>query len=559
MATTPVYRGLRPTFPDRSRWTLPHVLSERARTHADKVFLEIPALAERYTFKETFDTAQRIAGGLAAAGCEFGDRILVMAPNSAEYVLTWFGANLAGMVEVPINNAYRGTFLEHQVHLTKPSAAVIHPEFAERFVESRRHCSSIRTYFLLGEPAAQRQAASLLEAHGLHARTFGSLLQSAPLSPLPSVRPRDLANVFFTSGTTGPSKGVMMPFGQVYFFADECVSLTRLTDQDTYMGVGPLFHGNTTFLAAYPALIAGARFVLYEKFSASNWSRWIREQGVTVTNSIGVMMDFIWKQPERPDDADNQLRVVFAAPTASGILEPFKKRFGVEAFVEVFGLTETSMPVMTPYGEPRPPGACGRLVADYFDVRLVDPETDEEVSIGEVGELIVRSRLPWTSCLGYYGMPEKTSEAFRNLWFHTGDGMRVDAEGWYYFVDRLKDALRRRGENISSYEIEQAVLRHPEIGEAAIVGVPSEVEAGEEEVMLFAVRDAKSGLNAEELWRWCETNVPAFAIPRFVAFVDSLPKTPSEKILKSELRALATRVERADRATCPGAPARRVR
>src|SRR5690606_26791066 len=171
---------------------------------------------------------------------------------------------------------------------------------------------------------------------------------------------------------------------------------------------------------------------------------------------ICVMMDFIWKQPRRPDDADNRLRSVFAAPTASSILAGFKERFGIEAFVEVFGLTETSAPILAPYGEDRPPGAAGSLAAGWFDGRLVGPETDREVPVGEVGELVVRPKHPWTCSLGYYGMPDRTAEAWRNLWFHTGDALRRDADGWFYFVDRYKDALRRRGENISSYEVEQA-------------------------------------------------------------------------------------------------------
>jgi crotonobetaine/carnitine-CoA ligase len=361
---------------------------------------------------------------------------------------------------------------------------------------------------------------------------FEALL-GGPVDQLPDVAPRDLAAVFFTSGTTGLSKGVMMPHGQFTFFADECVSLTRLTEDDVYMSVGPLFHGNAQFLAACPALMVGARFVLCERFSASNWIRWARESGATVTNFVGVMMDFVWKQPEQPDDADNDLRCVFAAPTASSILGPFKRRFGIEAFVEVFGLTETCAPILAPYGVERPPGAAGLLADEWFDVRLADPETDREVPVGEIGELLVRSKQPWTSCLGYFAMPERTLEASRNLWFHTGDGLRRDADGWYYFVDRLKDAIRRRGENISSYEIEQAVLEHPLVTECAAIAVPADVEAGEDEVLIVVVME---GITPDEVLAWCRQRVPAFAVPRYVRVVEALPSTPSGKILKADLR-----------------------
>src|SRR5699024_9268617 len=221
------------------------------------------------------------------------------------------------------------------------------------------------------------------------------------------------------------------------------------------------------------ALIAGGRAVIRSRFSASNWVDQLREHDVTVTNFLGVMMDFVWKQPERADDADNPLRCVFAAPTASSILDEFKKRFDIEAFVEVYGTTETTTPILSPYGEDRPAGAAGLNAAKWYDVTIVDPDTDMEVPVGEVGEFCVRPKHPWISSLGYFNMPEKTTEVWRNMWFHTGDAVRCDEEGWYYFVDRIKDAIRRRGENISSYEVEQALLSHPAIAECAVIGVPA--------------------------------------------------------------------------------------
>jgi crotonobetaine/carnitine-CoA ligase len=211
------------------------------------------------------------------------------------------------------------------------------------------------------------------------------------------------------------------------------------------------------------------------------------------------------------------------------------QRFGIESFVDAFGLTETCAPIISPYAEIRPPGAAGLLASDWFEARLVDPETDEEVPVGAIGELVVRYKVPWTCSLGYYGMPEKTAEAWRNLWFHTGDALRRDEDGWYYFVDRYKDALRRRGENISSYEVEQVILAHPAVVECAVIGVAAGVEAGEDEVMAIVVTDGAT-VTAAELWSFCEGKIPTFAIPRFVRFVDALPKTPSEKVRKAVLR-----------------------
>jgi crotonobetaine/carnitine-CoA ligase len=355
------YRDLRPTWEDQSLWTLPWLLREAVRTHGGRVFLDVPDHGRRWTYAETLGCAEAIAGHLLGGG-ERGDRVLIMAANSGEYVLTWFGAALAGMVEVPINTAYEGSFLEHQVRTAGPRVAVVDPPRAERFADPHEAFAGIERFHVLGAGAEQEAALAALRAPGRDARPWQELTGPLPgdAPELPEVRAQDLACILFTSGTTGLSKGVMMPHAQMAFFADECVSLTRLTDEDTYMCVGPLFHGNAQFLAAYPALIAKGRFVLRERFSASRWSEQIRDCGATVTNFVGVMMDWVYKQPEQPWDADNRLRCVFAAPTATSILERFKRRFGIEAFVEVFGLTETSMPILSPYGEDRPAGAADR-------------------------------------------------------------------------------------------------------------------------------------------------------------------------------------------------------
>ncbi|MFZ4515118.1 MAG: AMP-binding protein [Acidimicrobiia bacterium] len=556
---TMTYRDQRNVFAERSDWNLPHVLRTRAQSHADQVYLDVPFENVRYSYAETLAIAERIGSGLLADGCVAGDRILIMAPNGSAYILGWFGSALAGMAEVPINNAYRGAFLEHQVRTTAPAAAIIHTDYVERFVESADACRCIQRFYLVGAAEAIAPAAAQLAQAGFAAGPFSALLD-APAGPLPSPRMQDLASVFFTSGTTGLSKGVQMTHAHMYFFADECVSLTRCTDTDAYMVTGPLFHGNAQFLGAYPALIAGARFVLQSRFSTTQWIDQIRDSGATITNFVGVMMDFVWRQPERVDDANNALRCIFAAPTASSILDGFKARFGVEAFVEVFGLTETSMPIMSPYGVDRPAGAAGLLNEDFFDIRLVDSDTDEEVPVGEVGELVVRAKIPWITTIGYYGMPDKTAEVFRNLWFHTGDGLRRDEDGWYYFVDRLKDALRRRGENISSYEVEQAILALPEVHEVAVVAVPADSEAGEDEVLAAIVLAEGATLDAVTFWAHCDKRLPYFAVPRYVRFTDALPKTPSEKVRKIELREAGVTSDTSDRNVLePGAGGRPAR
>lgn len=537
------YTDLRPTFADREQWALPTVLRHWARRSPDAVFLDVPEESARWTYAEALASAERVGRSLLAAGGEFGDRVIIMAANSSRFVRTWLGTAVSGLVEVPINTAYERDFLAHQVRTVKARFAVVDDVHAERFVQVREAAGTIETFYVI-DTGQGEEACRLLRAHGWAAYPWDELEAERP-GELPEVGPRDLAAVFFTSGTTGPSKGVAMPHAQMHFFAEECVSMTRFTPQDAWMTVTPLFHGNAQFMAVYPAMVGGGRAIVRPRFSASRWIDQIRDSGATVTNFIGVMMDFLSKQPPRDNDRDNRLRCVFAAPTASSLVPMFKERYGIEAFVEVFGLTETSAPIIAPYGEDRPAGAAGLVANDWFEVKLVDPETDEEVPVGEIGELVVRPRVPWIVSLGYYNMPDRTAEAWRNLWFHTGDALRRDEVGWFYFVDRFKDALRRRGENISSYEVETAILRHPAVVECAVIAVPAEAEAGEDEVMAYLV--TREQVTAEEVRRWCDEHIPAFAVPRYLRFVDELPKTPSQRVQKAELRKLGVTPDTHDR------------
>jgi carnitine-CoA ligase len=530
---TRYYTDLKPVESDMSRWTVAHVLRGHAARQPDAVCLIAPEEQREFSYAEMLDGAERVAGGMRAAGAADGDRVVIMASNSSSFVFSWLGCGVGALVEAPVNTAYEGEFLRHQVSLVQARWAVIDDVFAQRFTVLRDALPSLEGFWVIDTGQADAALDALRRA-GWGAERWSTLLAADRLR-LPDPAPQALASVFYTSGTTGPSKGVAMPHGQMYMFGSIIVALTRLTSADTYLTVTPLFHGNAQFMAAYPALIAGGRLVIRSRFSASRWPDQLRENQVTVTNLIGVMMDFVWKQPPRADDAENVLRCVYAAPTAFSVLPEFMERFGIEAFVDAFGLTETCAPIMSPYGEMRPAGSQGLLAGDWFEARLVDPETDREVPVGSVGELVVRYKHPWTCSLGYYGMPEKTAEAWRNLWFHTGDALRRDAEGWYYFVDRYKDTLRRRGENISSYEVEQVILAHPAVAECAVIGVPADQEAGEDEVLAVVVTAAP--MDAAEIWDWCTGRMPGFAIPRFIRFAAALPRTPSEKIRKAELRA----------------------
>jgi len=362
------------------------------------------------------------------------------------------------------------------------------------------------------------------------------LMEGAPTPTGVEVFPTDPAAVLLTSGTTGVSKGVLMPSSQFYFFAEEDIQLMRLTKDDVFMTGFPLFHGNAQFLTVYPALIMGAKVVLYRKFSASEWAKRAHLSGATVTNLLGATMSFILSQPPTEHDSANNIRTIYAAPLPPELASEFSERFGIGDYVDGFGQTEISNIFMTPYGAKRPPGASGVLLDQWFEARLADPDTGEDVPEGETGELLIRPKAPGIISAEYLGMPEKTVETWRDLWFHTGDGLRRDADGWYYFADRVKDALRRRGENISSFEVESGVRSHPAVADCAVVGVRADEAGGEDEVMACVVLKEGETADPEDICAWAEKQLPGFMVPRYIDFIDELPQTATEKVRKKVLR-----------------------
>ena len=343
----------------------------------------------------------------------------------------------------------------------------------------------------------------------------------------------DVSCVIYTSGTTGPSKGVLVPWAQL--------SATIPAQWQTGAGTGeaqyvplPMYHVAGRSAVAVMAR-HGGKLVLRDGFSVQAFWDDIRNHHCTFTLIAGAMTNFLFRAPPRPGDADNPLAKIVIAPVIPEHAE-FAARFGVE-IVTGFNMTETSLPVYFPDGIPDWK-ACGRLRPGYpyYEVRIVD-EADNEVPPGQAGELIVRTGAPWTLNAGYLGKPEATVAAWRNGWFHTGDAFRVDEHGHFFFVDRFKDAIRRRGENISSFEVEAVVSDHPAVAECAAVGVPSGV--GEDEVQIFVVPRPGTALAPAELIEFLRPRMPKFMLPRFVQLIGALPKTEAtQRVRKHELRAL---------------------
>lgn len=521
---------------DRARWCLPLLLRERARDFGQRRFLSFARDEVEMTYREVDEHTDALATGFAGLGLAHGDRVLLMMPNRVETVLSWFALSKLGVTEVPVNNDYKGVFLEHVVNWSRTSTMVVDADLLGQVIASAERMPDLRTLVVVGEHDLELPAA--LEVH-----RYESMRTSGGGGEREVPAPSDVGTILFTSGTTGPSKGAMLSFSQVHLNAERNRELLGLRRDGTYMIELPLFHINGQ-LAVYSALLMAARVRVEERFSASRWLERVKASGATHTSMLNVMLPFILNQEERPDDADQALESVWVAPAPEDLAGEFCRRFGVSRMTTSYGATEIGMIArrVLPSG---PRGSCG-TIGDFYEVRIVEPETDEEVTLGEPGEILVRSKAPWTTTLGYLGMPDRTVEAFRNLWYHTGDLGKVDGEGWLTFLDRTSDRIRRRGENIASSQVEAVIVEHPAILDCAVVAVAADERGGEDELKAVLVL-AEPAPSAAEVWEWCDERLPYFAVPRYLDFKQELPRTPSQKHQKYQLRDEGVSAAMADR------------
>ena len=349
-------------------------------------------------------------------------------------------------------------------------------------------------------------------------------------NPEREVSAHDTGMVLYTSGTTGPSKGCVLSHRFLIHQAEIICEHFRVTPQDTLYTAFPLFHGDAAYYTVLPALLKGARAAIGERFSASRHWDEVRKFGATVFDFMGATLTILWKREGRPDDADNPVRLAWGVPMPE-FADGFEERFNLK-LREVYGLTDAGMNAVYPLDEPRRAGACGKPVETY-EVQIFD-EGDNQQPAGAIGEIVIRPRQPSLILDGYLKMPEETLKATRNLWFHTGDLGFLDEEGYLHFVERKKDSIRRRGQNISAFELEEVLNMHPAVLESAAIGVPSELT--EEDVMAWVVLRPDHSLTPDKLIDHCEKNMARYMVPRFVEIVDELPKTPTEKVEKFRLK-----------------------
>ncbi len=462
------------------RTSIPAWLARRAAENPDRTFVNEVG-GRTATFGTFQEESLRWAAGLRELGIGPGDNVVTMVVPRISSFTAWIGASWLRAVDVACNTDYRGRMLAYILNDSRAKVAVVAERWLERLAGVAGDVSQLETVVV---PDAVDVPAGL----PWRVVTGADVVAAEPAGDLVPPEIWDLATMIYTSGTTGPSKGVLVPWGQMFEYADGVIPAADVDESDVYYSSFPMFHGSGRVPLCLMA-IANGRFVLREQFSGSEFWRDIREHGCTTTGFVGAMSQFVWSQEPRAEDADNPLRRAIMLPVVPQ-WRAFEERFGVRLRT-CYAMTETGPTFGTGWDIPDHL-TCGSVRAGY-EVRLVD-EHDEAVPTGDVGELVVRSDDPWMLCAGYFGMPDQTADAWRNGWFHTGDAFRCDATGNYYFVDRIKDTIRRRGENISSFEVETLVGDHPEVLEVAAIAVPS--EWGEDEVKVVVVRVSGSSLDS---------------------------------------------------------------
>ncbi len=507
--------------PDR---VLSHIIEDKARQNPDRVVFQFRD--DPLTLGDMNDRINQVANGFLALGVQKGDKVAIMLPNCEEFLYVWFGLNKIGAVEVPINVALKGTGLIHQIVQSDCVALVAEASFADRLDAVSDDLETLRHVIWRGEP----EQGTLPNWSKIERLTLPELLDHSNAAPDISVHFSDAASILYTSGTTGVSKGVLISHYYWYDIWSQSIKYSRYTEDDVlYTGL-PFFHGNAQGITIGPAILADAKAVIVDRFSASALWDDCRRWECTEANYIGGIIPILAKAPLDERDADNPLRLMVGAAAPVSIWDEFETRFNTR-LLEVYGMTECYCCLANPIDNARP-GSCGQAITGW-DVKIVD-DNDDEVAPGELGEFIAQPLDRGVGTMGYYKKPAETLDLFKNFWVHTGDLGRMDADGYFYFVDRKKQALRRRGENISSFEVEAVINSNPAVLESCVVGVPSEI--GEEDVKAVVVLLEGQELSPEDLIAWCVPRMAYFAIPRYIAFRDDLPKTPSERVEKYKLK-----------------------
>jgi crotonobetaine/carnitine-CoA ligase len=506
--------------------TVISLLEDRLSSDPDGEYLDV--CGRVLTAAEVHRSANSIANALREMGVRPGDRVATLVENSPEAALAWWGIVRGGGVAVPINTAYKGAYLRHQLADSGASALFVQSDLRARADEVVSDIPRLNHLVVIGDTSDAK------------VHRWDDLLGADDNEPSVAIKPSDLATFIYTGGTTGPSKGCMLSHNYHGALARQIGTCWRRTAEDVVWTPLPLFHFNALATVVMGALVFGGRGAIYERFSVSNFWPEINRVGATITSTLGTMAYLLAHDIDRPEmpksgapEANTSLRLIGAAPMPPEVDTVIRERFGVTTFSGAYGVTEASLISWQPPGVENRPHAAGVINDEYFDTRIFDDD-DRELARGTEGEIVIRPKRPHVMFEGYWGRPEATVETSRNWWYHTGDIGRIDADSYLYFVDRKADYLRRRGENISSFEVESVLMSHGALSDVAVHAVPSELT--EDDLKITAIRKDGAELTEEELFRWCIDQLPYFALPRYIEFRAELPRSPVGRVLKRELR-----------------------
>lgn len=507
--------------------TLPALLQRRAEEHPDVAFAHEVNGATR-TYAEMHTAALSFAAYFGEKGVEREEIVATFMPATLEALELWIGLSWLGAVEAALNTAYRHQLLADVVNDTRATTIVTTTEFLPHLIEAAGSLVHVAVVHVLdvADQATLPKVDGWAVTAAAHARST-----PPPSEALPQPEMQDTSCILYTSGTTGPSKGVLLPWAQMLESGRTIIPTHAMNNEDIfYCPYAPCHITGKAYF--YSMLLVGGGYVVKRKFSASEFWPDIRAFGCTTTLLQGAMAHFLLNRPAREDDTAHPLTQVIVAPVIQEVDE-LERRFGIKVGT-VYNMTELSCPLVSEGWNQDGPGSCG-VAREGVEVRVAD-ELDRELAVGEVGELLVRHREPWTHTSGYLGRPEATVAAMRNNWFHTGDAFYRTEDGRYFFVDRIKDSIRRRGENISSSEVEREVRKFPGVKECAAIAAPSEF--GEDDVRIAVVPEEASVVSPAELYNFLRARLAAYMLPRYIDVIDSIPKTETQKIQKNLLRAL---------------------
>lgn len=503
--------------------TVGYALEDKAQRIGDKILLLHGD--EKITYRKLNENANRVAHSFLKLGIKKGDKICLVMANSVEFLYVRFALAKIGAVMVPINVALKGDLLKYIINNSDASVVIVDGDLVDRVIFIQNEIKKVKTLIMVPGFSHGEMGFSA----NFSVKKFTELYGGAPENPACDVHFYDPMAILYTSGTTGPSKGAVLSHAHYYSVAYQESRYMRYAEDSVVYSCLPQFHANAS-TALQGTILAEGTYAMGKRFSLTTFWDEIRMYQATHTNVLGSIFALLSRQPPKADDAKNPLKVMNAVPWLPEF-EEFEKRFDVK-MITMYGLTESGIVIVSPFEEKIRPLTCGKPI-EVYDVRIVD---DHDIECGSrvTGELVVRGKEPYTQTEGYYNNPEATVKVFRNLWFHTGDFAYKDEDGYFYFVDRKKDALRRRGENISSFEVEKVINSHPKVLECAVYAVPSEL--GEDDVMAAVVLKEGQSLAPEDLIAYCNDRMAYFAVPRYLEFRASLPKTPTQRVEKYKLR-----------------------